>query len=87
MPIACYRLVRGNSIEGFMSSNRPSTDALKAVSDWCNGRSERIYTVRVDEDELLVVELSWSEADASAGSDLDKACHTFGVDRSYVATT
>jgi len=84
MPIACYRLARGNSIEGFLSSNRPSTDALSAVSVWSNSQSERSHTVRVDEDELLVVELSWSEADASAGSDLDEACRRFGVSRSYV---
>ena len=82
--IACYSLVRSNSIEGFLSSNRPSTDALNAVGDWSNSQPERSHTVRVVEDKLLVVELSWSEADDSAGSDLDEACRKFGVDRSKV---
>lgn len=84
MPIACYRLVRADSVEGFLSSNSPSTDALSAVSVWSNSQSARSHTVRIDEDELLVVELSWDEADASAGSDLDEACRRFGVSRSYV---
>lgn len=86
MPIASYRLVRSNSIEGFRSSNRPSTDALNALNDWADTQSDRSYTVRVIEDELLEIELSWSDADASAGPDLDKACHRFGVGRSHVHT-
>lgn len=86
MPIASYRLVRSNNVEGFLSSNRPSTDALNALNVWANTQSDRSYTVRVDEDELLVIELNWNDADASAGSDLDKACHRFGVDRSHVPT-
>ena len=84
MPIGHYSFVRSNSsIKGFLSPNRPSTDAISALENWSNNQSQRSYTVLVDEDERLVAELSWNESDASAGSDLEEACRRFGVDRSY----
>lgn len=73
---------RNNSSEGFLSRNRASTDALNALDNWSNAQSQRTYTVLDDEEELLLAELSWNELDDSVGPDLDKACQTFGVDRS-----
>ena len=79
---ARYRFVRKNkSIKGFLSSNSPSTDALNAVDNWSNAKPQRSYTTLVDENEQLLVELSWSESDDSAGPDLEESCHKFGVNR------
>lgn len=79
-----YRFVRKDkSINGFLSSNTPSTDALKALGKWSNAHPQRGYTKLVDEEEQLLVELSWSESDDSAGPDLDEFCNEFGVNRSY----
>lgn len=87
MPSGRYKFVRkSNSIEGFVSRNRPSTDALKAVNIWSNVQPQRSFTILVDEDEQLLADLSWSEIDTSAGPSLDDACDKFGVERSYVQT-
>lgn len=84
MPSGRYRFVRSsNSIKGFLSSNTPSTDALNVVSIWSSAQPQRSYTILVDEDEQLLVELSWNESDVSAGPDLEETCHKFGVDHSY----
>lgn len=87
MSIACYSFVRRNSVEGNHSDQRYSTDAIKALNDWRYNQSERNYKVQVDNHESFLAELSWSEGDALAEADLNKVCHTFGVDRSYVPTT
>lgn len=84
MPTARYKFVRDTSIGGFLSGNRPSTDALGAVSNWTSRATGRSYAVLVDEDNNLVVDLTWSETDRAAGTELDDSCRRFGVDRSYV---
>lgn len=87
MPSGCYKFVRkDNSIEGFMSRNRPSTDALNALHIWSNVRSQRGFAVLVDEDEQLTANLSWNEADTSAGASLEAVCDECGVERFYVQT-
>ena len=84
MPNGRYSFSRRNkSIEGFFSTNTVSTDALNALLTWSNIRLERSYEVITDEDEFLTANLSWSAADLAAGRDLDEACRTCGVDRSY----
>lgn len=85
MPSGRYRFVRNsNSTKGFLSSNRPSTDALSVVNIWSNAQPQRSYAILIDEDEQLLVDLSWSESDVSAGPDLEETCYKFGVERSYV---
>lgn len=84
MPAARYKFARNSTVEGFLSSNRPSTDALSAVSTWKTGASGRSYAVEVDKDDLLVLNLTWSDSDSLAGADLDGACRRYGVERSYV---
>jgi len=87
MPSGRYRFVRkSNSIEGFASTNRPSTDALNVVNIWSNAQPQRSFTILIDEDEQLVADLTWSETDSSAGPSLDGACDKFGIERSYVQT-
>lgn len=87
MPSGRYKFVRkNNSIEGFVSGNRPSTDALNALHIWSNAQPQRSFTILVDEDEQLLANLSWSETDTSAGPSLEAACDKRGVERSYVQT-
>ena len=87
MPSGRYRFVRKlNSIEGFVSTNRPSTDALNVVNIWSNAQPQRSFTILIDEDEQLVADLTWSETDPLAGPSLDGACDKFGIERSYVQT-
>lgn len=87
MPSGHYKFVRNNnSVEGFVSRNRPSTDALNALHIWSNAQPQRSFTVLVDEDEQLLAHLSWSETDTSAGPHLEAACDKSGVERSYVPT-
>jgi len=84
MPTARYKFVRDNSMKGFLSGNRPSTDALGALSIWTSGAPGRSHAVQIDEDDNLVVDLTWGEIDHSAGADLEDSCRRFGVDRSHV---
>lgn len=87
MPSGRYKFVRkSNSIEGFASTNRASTDALNVVTIWSNAQPQRSFSILVDEDEQLVADLTWSETDHSAGPNLDGACDKFGIERSYVQT-
>jgi len=79
-----YRFSRlSRSIEGFLSTNTASTDALSALLTWSNVRAERRYDVISDDDEFLAADLFWNETDLGAGQDLDDACCKFGVERSY----
>ena len=85
MPSGRYKFTRkNNSIEGFVSRNRPSTDALNALHIRSNAQSQRSFTVLIDEDEQLLANLSWSETDNLAGSSLEAACDKDGLERSYV---
>ena len=84
MPTARYKFVRDNGVEGFLRSNRPSTDALGAVSAWSHGATGRSHVVQIDEDDHLVVDLTWSEADRTAGPDLSDLCRRFGINRFQV---
>ncbi|RFC37965.1 MAG: hypothetical protein DID89_2727548616 [Candidatus Nitrotoga sp. CP45] len=87
MPSGHYKFVRkSNSVEGFGSKNRPSTDALNALKFWSNAQPQRSITILVDEDEQLLANLIWSEEDTSAGSSLETACDKHGVECSYVQT-
>ena len=84
MPTARYKFERDTSVKGFLSSNRASTDALGAVSTWSTSAAGRSYAVQIDEDDALVADLTWSETDLAAGTDLNNSCHSFGVDRTHV---
>lgn len=85
MPTARYKFVRDDtSTTGFLSSNRASTDALRAVNIWSSAATDRSYAVQIDEDDTLVVDLTWSETDRAAGADLDDSCRSVGVDRSHM---
>lgn len=85
MPTTRYKFVRDTtSMKGFLSSNRPSTDALSAVHAWSSSATGRSHIEKIVEDDTLVVDLTWSETDSKAGADLDAFCVSVGVDRSHV---
>lgn len=69
-----YRFKR-NNISGFMSHNRASTDAIKALEQWCNVHEGRKYKVMVDEDAFIIAQLFWNDKDNEAGPDLIATCH------------
>ena len=85
MPTARYKFVRDTGVPGGLSNNSASTDAILALSDWSNSHSRRSYDVQVDEDNILIAELTWDDAD-DASPGLDAACVEWGVQRSYVKT-
>lgn len=74
----------GNNPFGLLSNQRPSTDALKVLSQWKNRESNRRFKV-IDNrnDESLEAELTWSDDDIFAGSQLDQLCQEFGICRHF----
>lgn len=85
MPSARFKFVRAPGMEGFLSGNRASTDAINALIEWSDAVVSRSYDeVPPGEDETLVADLAWSEADHAAGENLDDCCRKFGVTRSYI---
>lgn len=82
---AKYRFERiSNSLAGFGSKNRPSTDAIGALQRWRAINIERSFTILVDEDEFIEAELTWDDADTSAGALLDDFCFKKGVERRHL---
>ncbi len=83
---AVYQFNRSKDGSGFLSQNRPSTDALNALEGWTEGgagKQGRSYEVVNDEDEFLVAKLSWNEADIEAGPDLDAQCRDSGIEKKF----
>ena len=83
---AHYKFIRSQSISGFLKSNRASTDAINALSNWENSGQKRSYEILNGEDEELLARLTWGKSDTSADSALDDACLKFGVERVYIST-
>ncbi len=81
MPLAKYRFKRSEDISGFLSQNRPSTDALKALKLWSGDEKGRSYKIKIDGDEFLIAQLSWEEGDEKAGPDLNARCQGNDVER------
>ncbi len=88
MPTARYQFSRDhrNINKGFMSRNEPSADALSVLLTWEITNGNRKYRVLEENDEVLRVEISWSDSDMGAGKDLDIACENFGIMRTYEGT-
>ena len=75
--IAKYQFLRDGS--NGANPNRPSADAIGALSLWENMSLGRAYNVQVDQDDLLVANLSWSRTDDLAEAILSDCCQEFGV--------
>jgi hypothetical protein len=86
MPTARYKFSRDiTSTRGLQSGSRASTDAISALIEWSEPVVSRSYDeVPLGEDETLVADLTWSEADLAAGENLDHCCRKFGVTRSHI---
>ena len=85
MPTARYKFSRDTtSMRGFQRGNRASTDAINALSEWSNAVVSRSCEVQFEEDETLIADIMWNEADCTAGKNLDYLCRRFGVTRSRV---
>ncbi len=64
---------------GFLSSARPSTDAVAALLDWQDLHSDREFYVIADEDTFLHAVLHYEEMDIEAGPQLQAFCVKRGV--------
>lgn len=81
-----YRFTRSSeSVAGFLSQNRASTDATNALEKWQRMEKNRCYDVELDEDDELVVRLTFDSSDGAAGSDIDALCEKDGVDRQFLS--
>lgn len=69
------------SMQGFLSEDRASTDADRALLFWQSQASGRSYEVVHWEDQTVPVLLTSERSDAISGSDLDHWCAMFGVRR------
>ncbi len=80
-----YRFTRAeNSVVGFQSSNRASTDALTALHRWKAGATGRDFRKLADEDEYIDVEVSCHANDTHAGVQLEIASDNVGVERNVL---
>ncbi|TJZ75562.1 hypothetical protein [Chitiniphilus eburneus] len=74
-----------DSLMAFMSPQRASTDALRAISHWASLATGRSFEQLHLEDDQLVVKLRWEEADTySAATDLNNTCLEFGLHRELI---
>ncbi len=85
MPSGRYRFVRDNkNVAGKMSSQRASTDAINGLGAWAHAVPGRSFTEVYDDDESLVANLIWKDADHDAGPGLEGACLQVGVERLHL---
>lgn len=82
-----YRFTRTpNSVTGFFSKNRASTDALAALANWRQKGVDREFSLDDDQDEQIVVPLTFDLSDQStAGIHLDEICEKHGVERTFIS--
>jgi hypothetical protein len=82
MPTARYRFIRNR---GVFTLERASTDAIRALTAWESGAAGRSHHMRVENDESLEADLSWSDSDTLAGDQLNNACRDAGVERIHLS--
>lgn len=80
-----YRFTRSSeSVAGFLSHNRASTDAISILEKWQRMKKKRCYDVERDEDDGLVARLTFESSDEVAGSHIDALCSEHGLDRQFI---
>lgn len=86
---ATYHFVRGKSTPaGFMSTQRPSTDAMNVLGNREDSIFGRSFEVLVDEDEQLVARLTFLKPDQQGAAEmLSGLCLKFGIERNLVASS
>ena len=72
------------SVSGFMSPNRASTDAVGVVVNW-TASAGRSYQILQDQDDLVIAKLSYQKADErAAADDLNRRCTEQGLKRETI---
>ena len=72
------------SVSGFMSPNRASTDAVGVVINW-SASAGRSYQILQDQDDLVIAKLSYQEDDErAAADDLNRRCADKGIKRETI---
>jgi hypothetical protein len=91
MITATYKFTRSGDIDGFLKTNRASTDALGVLATWKGNSPSRYFEVVEDSDaqgdapDFLVAKMSTAEADVDdSRRELDKLGFQFGVQRTAV---
>lgn len=81
-----YQFTRDSqSLRGFLSSNRPSTDAMALLVNWQAELPTREYEVVEDTDNVLVATLRTTQADVnSSQGHMDSRCEHHGLTRVVV---
>lgn len=82
-----YRFTRSaNSVTGFFSKNRASTDALAALENWREMGAGREFNVDDDQEEQIVATLTFDFSDrVTAGVQLVEMCEKHGVERTCIS--
>lgn len=81
-----YRFTRANnSVVGFTSSSRASTDALSALYRWRGSAAGRDFATLADENNYIDVEVTCNANDTDAGRQLEVESEKLGVTRSVSA--
>lgn len=82
-----YRFTRSaNSVTGFFSKNRASTDALAALDNWQAKGVGREFNIDDDQEEQIVATLTFDFSDrVIAGVQLVEMCEKHGVERTFIA--
>jgi len=81
-----YRFTRSaNSVTGFFSKNRASTDALAALESWREMGVGREFNVDDVQEEQVVATLTFDFSDRiTAGVQLVEMCEKHGVERTFI---
>lgn len=69
------------STNGFVCSQRPSTDSLNALSSWANKQTGRSFVILDGKDDEIFSKLKCHDSNQPAGHDLDTICNKFGIQR------
>lgn len=83
MASSTWKFIRHNDVNGFLSANRPSTDAISALEAWCSNceTGSRAYEQINISDDYIEAKLTYNDNDHESGNELDKYCFNHGVKR------
>ena len=85
MPKGIYRFEAATLPARLLSQNRPSTDALNAISKWAGNGKAREFGVLTDNDEFIRALLAWDDRDTISGEQLERYCAGYGVKKVFEA--
>lgn len=80
---ATYKFSRSESLNGLLSKNPTSKDALNALQAWCNYPGRSFEQLR-DESENFIARLVFNKHDTFASLHLESECAECGVYKTYL---